>query len=325
MEYSSIDEDLIVQRTPNKVITRPYITSTLICLLGGLIGGGPIGIILISLFKMGTSLSVITEVISLLIGFTTTKYIQSLVIRNSDSNQKHINNLNISNQNLQIMKTTISQNDTETTLTLLINLINEDHSFSCWYNNIIGNYYRNKTDNLKNNISEISNSLLIMLVDITGVFTRANNNITLDSEQIVLNYCISESILMMSLYDELNNISRKLNKKKDTLFKNNKQKINEDIMINSEIINLLNTLPYKHTSTQKVKLLIKVCELINNDGALGCDNLLISFVNHLAKSDIKYPFSEIEIIEALLPKGLIGKESYAIATFLASSHYITSL
>ena len=88
---------------------------------------------------------------------------------------------------------------------------------------------------------------------------------------------------------------------------------------------MLNKVGQMHSLILKVKLLIKVCELINNDGALGCDNLLISFVNHLAKSDIKYPFSEIEIIETLLPKGLIGKESYAIATFLASSHYITSL
>ena len=65
--------------------------------------------------------------------------------------------------------------------------------------------------------------------------------------------------------------------------------------------------------------------LINNDSDIGCDNLLLNFVNHLAKSNIKYPFSELVVIETLLPDGLIGKESYAIATFLASCHYIAHL
>ena len=129
---------------------------------------------------------------------------------------------------------------------------------------------------------------------------------------------------MMSLYQEVYKISRVINTKMDNLYHKKARHYKEEITPSPDVINCLNTLVDKKTATQKVSVLLKTCNLITDKKNIGCDDLLIAFVNNLVKSNIKYPFTEFLIIDTLLPSGLKGKEAYALSTFQASSQYIAT-
>ena len=311
-----------------------YLTGMSISLVGGILGGGPIGLLLIHLFHMGIQLSVVTEIATIIMGFTTTNIIRKKyrgskeIVRVNESLVRDESRVILSANSYHLLKLAFLEADTEIALQSFTSLLEDDPWLKKWYNGLLITYYKRKMSFINkynsNNIREIKLTLGDMINDLVGMLFPANND-SIDTETATLLYCLAERILMMSLYRELYENARFVRHSQDKCFLKNKGKINSEVIINDDIITCLNSLVTKKTATQKVSVLIKVCELINNDTNICCDTLLLSFVNHLAKSDIKYPFSELIVIETLLPDGLIGKESYVIATFLASCHYIANL
>jgi hypothetical protein len=110
----------------------------------------------------------------------------------------------------------------------------------------------------------------------------------------------------------------------DNIYHIKARQYKQEILSSPDIVNCLNTLVDKKTATQKVSVLLKTCNLITEKRNIGCDDLLIAFVNNLVKSNIKCPFTEFQIIDTLLPSGLKGREAYALSTFQASSQYIAT-
>ena len=146
-----------------------------------------------------------------------------------------------------------------------------------------------------------------------------------EASKIVLIYTISERVLMISLYQDLYKISRLMSLSQDRLYKIKRKRYQQEIETDPNIIKKFNSLPLKITALQKISILLDICNLIANQQFIGCDCLLIAFVNNLVKSDILNPFTEILIMESFLPGRLLGKEAYVLSTFSASAQFIINI
>ncbi len=216
-----------------------------------------------------------------------------------------------------------------------------------WYQAIVSDYYHKVNWTLKtsNKLKYLKESLDLMVLDLVRVLTvdcqpaddinlrdrDVGRDINVDDNSETLTkqeyntikiYPVSEMLLMMSLYHDLYRYSRQTCLKHDRMYNLKRQKFKTEIDSSPQIVHCFNQIPTKITVSQKISLLLTICGLIANQEFIDCDCLLIAFVNNLVKSQLKHPFTEILIIETMLPKQLIGQEAYVFSTFSASVHYI---
>lgn len=357
MEYTQLDIDTLVTKKSKLTTASKKYTSCLITSIIGCLIGGPIGLLISNLFHMGLSISIITEILSVVFTITTGNLlrksycmskIQRLFKSTHDNppsetisliNQCFYNNDQIGQENHEARD---DRDDQENLVNLedrlkkilsnLITLLETDPWLSKWYNNLLKTFYKQKRLYLIKNKNKHNENIGLIRITLDTMFNTlvklliiSNNGVKLEKDDIITIYSISERILMMSLYNDLWDMARNKSKLYDKLYIQNASKFQLEIKIDSEIIKLLNRVPLKKTASHRVTILITVCEMINNNEYIDCDDLLIGFINHLVVSNIRYPFSEFIIMETLLPKELKGIESYAISTFLSSAYYIMKL
>lgn len=335
MEYSKLDDDNLL---PKKTITsygKRYGKRIVFCLLGGLIGG-PIGLLLSHAIHAGIGITSLIEVITIVGGITTGNIVNN---RYKADKIRYIGKPSPSSYQILtgcFMDQSENTVDTDgiitlqTKLNLFASLLEQDHWFKKWYENLITTYYK-KTETY-DKIKLIRITLDTMVRDIIKMLLEypyhkimlAEDSDTLKPDVVITIYTVSEAVLMMSLYQHIYKIAQVKNQTMDRKYQKKILIYQPEIETSSNIINCLNTLVDKKTASQKVAVLLKTCTLIADQKFIGCDCLLIAFVSNLSKSNIRHPFTEFQIIDELLPEGLKGKEAYALSTFSASCHYLAN-
>ena len=295
MEYYKLDRENI---SNNRLLycQMKYGKPVMIGIIGSLMGG-PIGLLISQALHLGFSVSFIIEIITILGGITTTNFIKNRYYRDQftiigkpptasydvfrkcficdnylvtdDEQNKHIN--------LEYKLNTFSY------------LVENDKWFKLWYQNIIKKFHVKNNDS-NSDIYLIRYSLENMVTDIIKLLLDANflnthpnyqENKSISPETIIHVYTVSEYTLMMSLYSEVYSISRTINSKMDNIYHIKARQYKQEILSSPDIVNCLNTLVDKKTATQKVSVLLKTCNLITEKRNIGCDDLLIAFVNNL--------------------------------------------
>ena len=339
MEYSKLDRDIINNKR-GLYCQRKYGRNVAIGIVGGLIGG-PIGLLISHGLHIGFGGSFIIEIISILGGITTSNifnnryYHNRFIITNKPSTGSYevFRKCFICDDRVVLDNDLNKHINLEYKLSTFSYLIENDKWFKYWYQNIIKNYHvkNNKSDIhlIKVSLENMVGDIIKLLLDVNYIDNQQNQlnyqgNNSLSPETIIHVYTVCEHILMMSLYHEVYKISKGINMVMDNLYNKKASQYKQEILPSTDIINCLNTLADKKTATQKVLVLLNTCDLITKQRDIGCDDLLIAFVNNLVKSNIKYPFTEFLIIDTLLPTGLKGKESYALSTFQACIQYIAT-
>ena len=352
MEYSKLDRAPLtgivtyeLKGTINKM--TPYLLTILI----GSLVGGPIGLVIANLLHLGVPLTIITEIISIISAITTNNLIrksycfyQIQMQFNVDVGQPPLETLIELNScfNKISIDTNIGDGDgnggdnlqLKHSVTKLIKLLETDNWLSGWYHALLNQFYKAKLTNFyfylpnyrqkinNDNIFLVKDTLSKMVNGLLKLLLVAEGKQQIEKERVVLIYSICEHILMSSIFNELWKMARYTNNKKEKQYLKKVINYPLEISIESDIINCLNQLIKRPTASYRINILKKTCDLISNHQYIGCDNLLIGFVNYLAASDIKYPFSELVVMETLLPSELKGEEAYLMATFYASAQYI---
>lgn len=324
-------------------------------LLLGLVGvsiGGPVGLVIIKLTHAPFAISMLIEGFSVITGTLVTGLCLG---QSSKGGHCHLTIIDLLSLDQQIgLRDCVLRQEVEDIFQKLSGLILTTPLCN-WYQAIISDYYRKVNWTLKtsNKLKYLKETLDLMVLDLVRFLTvechpddaiihrdrdqdrdvdrdvdRAlnvdNSNETLTRQEYVTIkiYPVSEMILMMSLYHDLYRYSRQTCLKHDKIYNLKRQKFKAEIDSSPQIVHCFNQIPTKITVSQKISLLLTICGLIANQEFIDCDCLLIAFVNNLVKSQLKHPFTEILIIETMLPKQLIGQEAYVFSTFSASVHYI---
>ncbi len=355
MKYQKLTEPLAISnRLPGfqnncydraKTISKSF--KYLKPLLLGLVGvsiAGPVGLVIIKLTYTPLAISILIEAFSVITGTLVTGLCLGQPTKGGHCLLTIVGQLSI-DQQIQLRDCLLRQ-EAEDIFQKLSELILTTPLCN-WYQAIVSDYYHKVNWTLKtsNKLKYLKESLDLMVLDLVRFLTvdcqpaddinlrdrDVGRDINVDDNSETLTkqeyntikiYPVSEMLLMMSLYHDLYRYSRQTCLKHDRMYNLKRQKFKTEIASSPQIVHCFNLISTKITVSQKISLLLTICKLIASHKFIDCDCLLIAFVNNLVKSQLKHPFSEILIIETMLPKHLIGQEAYVFSTFSASVHYI---
>ena len=171
----------------------------------------------------------------------------------------------------------------------------------------------------------IIGKLLLFLIEIYSL--DPNNQCETEIEKIMNLYIISETIILKNIYNHLICEIYKKTQIRDEEFKKNKKLLTFKYKANKNVLDILNNIESSRNILYKFQKIILIYDIIQNNlnnlnKQTNGDIILDIFIDNLAQSNIKEPFTIYESIMCIIPENIKGVEGYILTVFYAAITYI---